>query len=139
MSKRRYRAGNGAKPSKSTAVSGPVRKSNGQLVGGNPGNKGGGRPPSAIRADARDRFDELLPMLSAIGKDRKALKRDRIRAADVLGKYGMSEWVSKEDINGCGAETMKTLHEMLPDEELAERVIAALVPIWEKWFRGQSR
>ena len=75
------------------------------LSGGVRGNKGGsGRPPSAIREDARLAFAELLPAFKAIargevvekvlidGKETEMTKSarvsDRIKAWDLLGRYG---------------------------------------------------
>lgn len=119
------------KTSKSTAV-GPVRQANGQLVGGNPGNRGGtGRPPSVVRAAARARFDELLPMLSEIAKKKGTLARDRIRAADVLGKYGMDQSVSIADIRECLREQREEIFEFLPEEQ-AQQLLERLRPIWLK-------
>lgn len=121
-----------ARSSKSTAVVGPVRKPNGQLVGGNPGNRGGGRPPSVIRADARGRFDELLPVLSTIAKSKKGvLTRDRIRAADVLGRYGMDHSVSIADIRECLREQREEILEFLSQDQ-ALQLLERLRPIWLK-------
>ena len=61
----------------------------GQLqVGGTPGNKGGGRPRSAVRDAALLAFDERIPVLEEIADDKKAKPADRIRAVDALGKHG---------------------------------------------------
>lgn len=118
-----------SKASKSRAVTGPHRLPNGQLVGGNPGNRGGGRTPSAIRADARGRFDELLPVLTKIAKRKNTANRDRIRAADVLGKYGMDKSVSYADIRECLREQQKEIFALLPEEQ-AQQLLDRLRPIW---------
>ncbi len=58
------------------------------LTGGKPGNKGGGRIPSAIRELCRGSFAERLEVLTDIADDTEAKTIDRIRAIDLLGKYG---------------------------------------------------
>ena len=59
------------------------------LPGGVNGHKGaGGRPPSAIREAARLAFSERLEVLTDIADDTEAKTIDRIRAIDLLGKYG---------------------------------------------------
>ena len=58
-------------------------------TGGTPGHKGGtGRPPSAIRELCRGSFAERLEVLTDIADDTEAKTIDRIRAIDLLGKYG---------------------------------------------------
>jgi hypothetical protein len=66
-----------------------------RIVPGNPGNSGGkpgrsGRPKSEVREACRAAFNEAMPTLLAIalGKLPDVSYADRIRAADVLGKYG---------------------------------------------------
>jgi hypothetical protein len=59
------------------------------LDGGVRGHRGvGGRPPSAIREAARLAFAERLHVLTDIADDEDAKAMDRIRALDLLGKYG---------------------------------------------------
>ena len=58
--------------------------------GGTPGNAGGlGRPPSAIRTYCRGSFEQRIPILEAIADGViEAGPKERIRAIDVLAKYG---------------------------------------------------
>jgi hypothetical protein len=65
------------------------------LVPGNPGNAGGqpgrsGRPKDEVRLGCRVAFDEAVPVLRAIVKGElpDVSTADRMRAADVLGRYG---------------------------------------------------
>lgn len=85
------------------------------LSGGVPGNKGGtGRPPSAIRRELRETFADLISHLQRIaagevvekvvmpgGEEteimRSASVADRIRAMDLLAKYGLG---TKQEITG---------------------------------------
>ncbi len=58
--------------------------------GGVPGHRGGsGRPPSAIRERCRGGFDRRIKVLEEIADDPTIPTRDRIRAIDLLGKYGL--------------------------------------------------
>lgn len=59
------------------------------LTGGKPGNRGGpGRPPSAIRKRCQDSFEERIPILEGFVDDENEKTSDRIKAHEVLGKYG---------------------------------------------------
>jgi hypothetical protein len=59
-------------------------------------NKGGtGRPASAIRAACRNAFEESIPAIEAIANDPEASTADRLKAMDMLGKYGLG---SRTDI-----------------------------------------
>ena len=58
-------------------------------TGGTPGHKcAGGRPPSAVREAARLAFSERLEVLTAIADDEEERASDRLKAIDMLGKYG---------------------------------------------------
>lgn len=58
--------------------------------GGVPGNRGGtGRPPSAIRGARRTVLGERLGALVRIADDPNATASDRIRAFEVLARYGL--------------------------------------------------
>src|SRR5438309_3227482 len=57
--------------------------------GGVPGHRGGpGRPPSALRERLRGSFEDRVSVLEAIADDEEGDPQDRIRAVDVLAKYG---------------------------------------------------
>src|SRR5712691_8321660 len=60
------------------------------LDSGLPGHAGGGgRPSSALRERLRGSFQERVRVLEDIADDPKADPQDRIRAIDVLAKYGL--------------------------------------------------
>ena len=84
------------------------------LTGGKPGNRGGpGRPPSAIREAAQQGFYEGLPILAAIRDSEDEKTSDRIRAVEVMGKYGSVDKI---------ALTVEEQPEGVPSpEELRER------------------
>jgi hypothetical protein len=53
-------------------------------------NRGGpGRPPSAVKAAMREAIDERLHILEAIADDPRTPPRDRIRALELLARYGL--------------------------------------------------
>ena len=63
-------------------------------LGNHPGNTGGkkgrsGRPPSPIRDACRQSFDKRIQKLEHIIDDAKSRDADKIRARDLLGKYGI--------------------------------------------------
>jgi hypothetical protein len=87
-----------ARKPKSPADSPAVK--NGELVpqphggairrGAKKGNTPGtGRPPSEIRARLRGSFDERIKILEEIAESPESSASDRIRALDVLAKYGL--------------------------------------------------
>ena len=61
------------------------------IQGTNYGNKGGGRPPSAIRRTMRRSLDDRIPLLHAIADDPDVRPRDRIEALKLLAQYGLGE------------------------------------------------
>jgi hypothetical protein len=66
------------------------------------GNKtpGPGRPPSVIREHAREGFADLIPSLKRIAGDKETSTTDRLRAIDLLGKYGLGTTVTETDTEG---------------------------------------
>lgn len=93
-------------------------------------NRGGpGRPPSAIRAACREKFDKLIPKLNSIARAKKSKDADKVRAIDVLGKYGMGQAVSIEDVKACLRQTTEEIREFLPADQ-AEVLLGRIRPIW---------
>jgi hypothetical protein len=111
-----------------------------------------GRPPNAIKASCRKDFDEVRPLLRELAKTgRMKLKKargsasseagdeeevvasfsDRIRAIDLLGKYGMDQNVSIADVRACLKETQQEIRELLPKEQY-EMLWARIMPHWMK-------
>ena len=58
------------------------------LTRGMPGNKGGGRPRSKVKALSALEYEKRIPALGAIADDEAERATDRIRAIDVLGRHG---------------------------------------------------
>jgi hypothetical protein len=115
---------------KSVATMMPARNGGALRKGSAKGNTPGtGRPPSALRAIAREGFAETLPIVKRIAKSRKAKDADRIRAADVLGKYGMSTPVTIDDVRERIRQQNDEIREYLSAEQ-AETLISRLRAIW---------
>ena len=57
--------------------------------GPKPGAPNAGRPPSVIRERCRGSFEDRIVVLEEIADNPKASASDRIRALDLLGKYGL--------------------------------------------------
>jgi len=93
--------------------------------GGNPGNRGGGRPRSAIREASAAAYDKRIPILEQIADDNQGRAGERIRAIDVLGRQG-----------GVGQRLQvdPDLIRMLAADVAAEvEDEAALEKIYERW------
>ena len=65
--------------------------------GPKPGAPNAGRPPSVIRERCRGSFEDRIVVLEEIADDPKANAGDRIRALDLLGKYGLG---TQQQISG---------------------------------------
>lgn len=107
----------------------PARNGGRLLAGGRPGNRGGGRTPSEIRRTCREKFDKLVPKLDRIARAKLSKDSDRVRAIEVLGKYGMGQAVSVEDVKACLRQTTEEIREFLPPDQ-AEVLLGRIRPIW---------
>ena len=65
--------------------------------GPKPGAPNAGRPPAVIRERCRGSFEDRIVVLEEIADDPKANAGDRIRALDLLGKYGLG---TQQQISG---------------------------------------
>jgi hypothetical protein len=103
----------------------------GVLQVGNPGNVGGtGRPPSAIRETARQMFDERLPTLGLIADSAEEMStRDRLKAIEILGKFGLEETVSVRDVRTALDHTATEIRAFMPEDQ-AEALITRIRPHW---------
>lgn len=76
-------------------------RNGGRLRRGNPGNKGGlGRTPSEIRQKLRGSFADRVKVCEKIADDPKASPSDRLRALDLLAKYGLGTTITETDTDG---------------------------------------
>lgn len=119
-------------PAKTPAV---VQQAHGgALQVGNPGNAGGsGRPSSALRERLRGSLERRVQVLEEIADDPEADDADRIRAIDVLAKYGLGTLreLSVEDVRDRLRQTINIIRGSLPPE----RVRAVLTELREVWIR----
>lgn len=77
-------------------------------------NKGGpGRPTSAIREACAKSFDERIRILEIIADDSNSADGDRIRALDLLGKYGA---LQKMDVGHSVIDNILDELDRLPDD-----------------------
>lgn len=83
---------------------------------------GKGSAPSAIRAACRARFVEALPELSAVIHDPMARDSDRIKAIELLGKFGLGAadqaavHIHSESAVMLGVVQLPALAEARPEE-----------------------
>lgn|SRR5574341_1808029 len=106
----------------------------GALQVGNPGNVGGaGRPSSALRERLRGSFQERVKVLEEIADDHEAHAQDRIRAIDVLAKYGVGvvRELSVDDVRDRLRDTIIIIREALAPHQVP-KVLAELREVWTR-------
>jgi hypothetical protein len=127
--------GRSKKPNELAAkLAGLVPQSHGGalLTGGVRGHAGGpGRPPSALRERLRGSFAQRVAVLETIADDPGADSQDRIRAVDVLAKYGLGTLreVSADEVRERLRATIHILRRELPSG-VASHVINLLQGVW---------
>jgi hypothetical protein len=125
----------------------PQRTVNGgKLNSGNPGNRGGGRPPSVLREVARDGLADALPRLRLVAMG-EAVRQTRVvnkqhvdvevrptiaeslEAVDRLESLGLGAELRAEDITRRLEAQAEVICQTLGAED-AERVLAAIATVW---------
>ena len=103
----------------------------GALRVGNPGNVGGaGRPPSEIREKLRGSFAQRIGIIEELADDKAVSPSDRLKALDMLGKYGLGKQVDADDVRGRLRSTLDLLErELGPDHY--RRLYPLLKEIWK--------
>jgi hypothetical protein len=102
--------------------------------GGVPGHDGrGGRPPSLLRARLRGSLDERVAVVEEIADDPEASAADRIRAVDLLARYGLGAdaTVSTEDVRERLKASVELITAMLP-AGLSRDVVLRLREVWTR-------
>lgn len=102
------------------------------LGGGLPGHVGGGgRPSSVLRERLRGSFQERVKVLEEIADDPEADPQDRIRAIDVLAKYGLgvTRELSVDEVRDRLRDTVVLIRRVLPSEQAAE-ILRLLREVW---------
>lgn len=100
-------------------------------AGGIPGNPGGGRPRSEVRAAALEGAAEAIPKLRAMIETGDARPEVIVQAADKLLKYGLGtvHEISVDEVKGRLQRTVDLIRAELSPEDAA-RVLAGMRPIW---------
>lgn len=131
-------------PKKKAAKKRPVKKAGpkagtdliaqphgGRIYQGAPANPvaGTGRPPAEVKARALKAFDDAaLPELERLTTE--AVKdSDRIAAASVLAKAGLSDGISRSDVRKALSATLTAIRDALAPE-VADSLLAAIKPHW---------
>ena len=101
----------------------------GSLPGTNAG--GTGRPPSAIRERLRGSFEERIAILEEIADGAQQAAADRMKAIDLLGKYGLgtTKELTVEHVKDRLQQTIRAIYEVLPKEQ-ADAVLTRIEPLW---------
>jgi hypothetical protein len=105
----------------------------GALVPGAGGGRqpGAGRPPSAIRAAAREQLDKRLPLLGTFAGSAKVKTGDRIRAIEALAKIGLEESIAVADVRKALDATGELIRARLAPA-VADSLIDEIRTIWLK-------
>jgi hypothetical protein len=93
---------------------------------------GPGRPPSELRERLRGSFDERVQVLEEIADREDASPSDRIRAIDLLAKYGLGalQGVPDEVVQSKLAATIDIIEATVP-EEIQPNLLAQLQAVWD--------
>lgn len=128
------------KPSAKSSGRTPVPQPHGGALV--PGAGGGrqprsGRPPSAVKAACRESLGDCIEILGKIADDKTARASDRIRAIDVMAKYGLGgngRW-HIEDVIALTQELGGAVARHLRDEDAVEAIKEEWVSILQSWSR----
>lgn len=102
------------------------------LKGGLPGHVGGtGRPSSVLRERLRGSFQDRVKVLEEIADDAQADPQDRIRALDVLAKYGLgvTRELSVDEVRDRLRETVALIRRALPPLQ-ANEILTQIREVW---------
>ncbi len=101
---------------------------------GVPGHVGGtGRPPSALRERLRGSFEERVRVLEEIADDVSADPQDRVRALDMMAKYGLGtvRELTVDQVRDRLRETVTIIRESLPSSQ-ASKILLRLREVWAR-------
>jgi hypothetical protein len=99
--------------------------------GPKPGAPNAGRPPSAIRALMRESFAVRIPLAEAIADNPRISPADRLRALDLLGRYGLgtTRELSVEEVRERLTQTIVAVRAIVPARHV-ETLLATLRQVW---------
>lgn len=107
-------------------------RNRGLLKIGNPGNRGGiGRPPALVRERLRGSFEQRVTILEEIADDPTVAPSDRIRAIDLMGKYGIGQIreLGVDEVRDKLQTTVAIIRETLAPA-IAEPLLSRLRSVW---------
>jgi hypothetical protein len=106
-------------------------RNGGTLRRGNEGNRGGGRPPEALRQDIRKAAPAAIRILKRFMRAKDIEPRLVLRAAEFIVSTSLPPLtgVEREWVTGRLRHTIEMLHEVLPDPE-ATLIIARMRKVW---------
>jgi hypothetical protein len=90
-----------------------------------------GRPPSAVRAVLRESFADRVPLLERIADDDTAPMAERLRALEVLARYGLgtADGIDLHEVRERLRATVDAIRTTLPDD-VAAPLLWRLRAIW---------
>jgi len=90
-----------------------------------------GRPPSAVRALLREAFADRISLASEIADDPSLAPSERLRALDLLGRYGLgtTRELSVEDVKERLAATVALVRTTVPAPH-CEALLGKLRGVW---------
>jgi hypothetical protein len=93
--------------------------------------RGAGRKPSKIRDALRLSFEKRYRVWESIADDEKSQPGDRMRAVELLAKYGigLAQGIPREEVVEKLKASLDLLKAQLPDPE-ATLIIARMRKIW---------
>lgn len=90
-----------------------------------------GRPPSAVRALMREALAARVSLAEAIADDPANAPAERLRALDLLGRYGLGSTreLTVDDVRERLTATVSAIRAMVPPPH-AENLLARLRGVW---------
>lgn len=94
-----------------------------------------GRPPGAIRAECRADFEKARPELLklALSKAKKTRDADRLRAIELLGRFGLDETINRSDVAAALQGTLEDIRAFLQPHLDDERILDLMSTIRVRW------
>ena len=124
----------GSPEAKSTVPTGALvtQPHGGALRNGGTNRGGPGRPPAKLRAQLRRMANTRIQVLASISHKRSTAKdADKIRAIDVMLRYGMDRQISVADLRQALRDMSELAYEMF-DKDQADAFLRACGPIFKQ-------
>jgi hypothetical protein len=99
-------------------------------TGGKPGNKGGGRTPSALRKMALKKSPKMLQVLEKIALSETSKESDRVAAAREHVKIALGSGYSETEVRDKVQATIMMIDEQPIPDEVRQTMMLELRRIW---------